>query len=60
MIKSLAVVLLVLARELSCLVPIGQLMGSYLRNQLDMDDHAVHLSLSSIRWEISGRPTPKY
>lgn len=31
--------------------PIGQMIGNYLQNLTDMDDHAIHLLFSANRWE---------
>ncbi|KAK1829139.1 thymidylate kinase-domain-containing protein, partial [Podospora conica] len=33
--------------------PIGQMIDSYLKSHLDMDDHAIHLLFSANRWEAA-------
>jgi hypothetical protein len=33
--------------------PIGQMIDSYLKSQLDMDDHVIHLLFSANRWEAA-------
>ncbi len=40
--------------------PIGQMIDSYLKSQVDMDDHVIHLLFSANRWEAAygSRPYP--
>ncbi|KAH6611717.1 thymidylate kinase-domain-containing protein [Chaetomium sp. MPI-SDFR-AT-0129] len=33
--------------------PIGQMIDSYLKSQVDMDDHVIHLLFSANRWEAA-------
>ncbi|KAL2134702.1 hypothetical protein VTI74DRAFT_11022 [Chaetomium olivicolor] len=33
--------------------PIGQMIDSYLKSQVEMDDHAIHLLFSANRWEAA-------
>lgn len=39
--------------------PIGQMIDSYLKSQVEMDDHVIHLLFSANRWEAAyGLPPP--
>jgi dTMP kinase len=38
--------------------PIGQMIDSYLKSQVDMDDHVIHLLFSANRWEAAYGLTP--
>jgi dTMP kinase len=38
--------------------PIGQMIDSYLKSQVDMDDHVIHLLFSANRWEAAYGPSP--
>lgn len=33
--------------------PIGQMIDSYLKSQVDMEDHVIHLLFSANRWEAA-------
>lgn len=33
--------------------PIGKLIDSYLRSEIEVDDHAIHLLFSANRWELA-------
>lgn len=33
--------------------PIGQMIDSYLKSDVDMDDHVIHLLFSANRWEAA-------
>lgn len=33
--------------------PIGQMIDSYLKSQVEMDDHVIHLLFSANRWEAA-------
>jgi len=33
--------------------PIGQMIDGYLKSQVDMDDHVIHLLFSANRWEAA-------
>ena len=34
------------------------MIDSYLKSQVDMDDHVIHLLFSANRWEAAYGPTP--
>jgi dTMP kinase len=33
--------------------PVGKIINSYLKGEIQMDDHAIHLLFTANRWEIS-------
>lgn len=37
--------------------PIGQMIDSYLKSQVEMDDHVIHLLFSANRWEAAYGPS---
>ncbi|RSL37864.1 hypothetical protein CEP53_015417, partial [Fusarium sp. AF-6] len=38
--------------------PIGQMIDSYLKSDVEMDDHVIHLLFSANRWEAETNPIP--